>query len=246
MAKNKSHVWGLLETAFEEGAVTTAFLHGPPGTGKSSWAASFLAALNKKSGVSRVSLNEDRVVQELMGHLWPAESDKGTAIFKWVDGTAIRSFRSGGGLVVDETTRASGSILDFLIALLDDANSPVSSLDTPGGQVKRGESFRVICTANDDVSRLDPALRDRMQIIVKITHPHPEIIEKLDEAIPGLGKIVNNSYSDEKRAISTRKAQVFARLTKIGMTNREAANLAFEERAADVLNILLTQGVIKG
>jgi hypothetical protein len=65
----------------------------------------------------------------------------------------------------------------------------------------------------------------------------------LNSALKGLGDVIRDSYADPERAISPRRALVFARFLKADMKPKVAASLAFGERAEDVLSALKLAGV---
>ena len=82
-----------------------------------------------------VTLHEDSSVAELLGHWIP----KGTE-FTWHDGVAIRAWREGVPLVINEIDLASGPVMTFLHSILDDEELAHQTL--PNGEtVYRKERF---------------------------------------------------------------------------------------------------------
>lgn len=224
--------WDLFEKAVR--ISPRIFIHGPPGVGKSYTSWKILKTIN--SIVWQCSLDEDRVVQELLGHFLPQGS-----VFKWHNGPMATAFEEGHGLVINELARASSAVKDVFLGILDDPK--VAMLRLPNNQIlKRGKDFRVVATANNPPDDLDEALKDRFDVIVRVSTPHPAIIRDLNAGIKGLGNMILASYKDPKRAISPRRAYAFINLLK-KLSPEEAAQLAFGERFKDVLVIMKTRSV---
>ena len=230
----KEKNWELAQKALEAGA-TRLLLWGPPGVGKSRWALGVLAAGRQHPPV-RVYLNQDLTAQELLGHWIPRGRE-----FQWHHGPVARAWLLGAGLVIDEVGRASGAVLDLLLAVLDDPETARITLPT-GEEIRPQEGFSAVATSNAPPDSLDPALVDRFDSIIHVPAPHPALISRLDAELEGLGLVIQDSYADEERAISPRRALVFARFLRAGLGADEAARLAFGERAKDVLAALRLGG----
>jgi MoxR-like ATPase len=227
--------WELAEKAIEAGA-TRLLLWGPPGVGKSRWALQVLGEGRQHPPV-RVYLNQDLTAQELLGHWVPRGQE-----FRWHHGPVAWAWLHGTGLVVDEIGRASGPVLDLMLAVLDDQET--ARLVLPSGEeIRPSPGFVAICTSNNPPDDLDPALQDRFDVVLHVPSPHPALIARLDAALKGLGNVVRDSYKDPERAISPRRALVFARFVKAQVRAETAAKLAFGERAEDVLSALKLAGV---
>jgi MoxR-like ATPase len=222
--------WELAQRAIELGA-TRLLIWGPPGVGKSKWALAVLARGRQHPPV-RVYLNQDITAQELLGHWIPRGQT-----FEWHHGPIARAWLFGTGLVIDEVGRASGPVLDLLLAALDDPE--VARITLPSGEeIRPNSGFACIATSNSDPESLDSALLDRFEVILHVTTPHPSLIEFLNSQREGLGDFVRDSFEDPERAVSPRRALTFARLTRRGGDDALAAQLAFGERANDVLAAL--------
>ena len=151
----------------------------------------------------------------------------------WNDGPWVRALR-GGALIINELARASTSVKDACLALLDDMETCRIAL--PNGETVRPHSdFVCVSTSNDTPEEcgMSAALVDRFDLILNITHPHPALIAKLDNGAAGLGQVIHASFNDPARAISPRRALTFLRLLK-AFTHDEAMSLAFGRRANDV------------
>jgi MoxR-like ATPase len=227
--------WDLAEAAVRAGA-TRLLLWGPPGVGKSRWALQVLGEGRQHPPV-RVYLNQDLTAQELLGHWVPRGQE-----FRWHHGPVAWAWLYGAGLVVDEIGRASGPVLDLMLAVLDDQET--ARLVLPSGEeIKPSLGFAAICTSNNPPDDLDPALVDRFDVILHVNEPNPVLVSRLNSALKGLGDVIRDSYADPERAISPRRALVFARFLKADMKPKVAASLAFGERAEDVLSALKLAGV---
>ena len=216
--------WRLFEKAVL--ASSRTFIWGPVGIGKSFTAQQILSAINEN--VWQCTLDEDKVVQELLGHFLPKGQE-----FVWHNGPVATAFKEGHGLVINELARGSGAVKDMFLGILDDPE--VASLRLPNGDfLVRGKNFKVVATANNPPEDLDEALKDRFDVVIKIDTPHPMIIRNLNKKLPGLGNMILASYKDPDRAISPRRAYAFVGLLK-SMPQREAAKLSFGARDKEVL-----------
>jgi MoxR-like ATPase len=189
--------WKEVETVLEAGV--HAVLYGPPGTGKTR------IATTKKS--YSVTLTMETPAAELRGHFVPHGNE-----FIWHDGPALRAWREGARLVLNEIDQASGDALTFLHAILDDAE--VARLTLPSGEtVTPAAGFQAVATTNAlDLSMVLPeALLDRFVVRIMIETPHPKALELLRNK--GLANLVTSTVTNpQKSRVSLRQAMVFQRL----------------------------------
>jgi hypothetical protein len=158
--------WDLAELAVAR--LSRVFLWGPPGVGKS-----FLAFKTGDAPV-QVTLAEDLSVQELMGHWVPARDE-----WRFHLGPVSRAYRDGRMLVLNEIGRASGSVQDFLLGVLDSPD--VASLALPNGEtLNPAAGFKIVATSNSNPDQLDPALRSRFEAEIHLPVPNIRLIEELD------------------------------------------------------------------
>jgi nitric oxide reductase NorQ protein len=224
--------WKLLEVAVRH--LNRIFVVGPPGVGKT-YAAQH-ALKSKQQQVISITLSEDVVLQELLGHFVPKGGE-----FVWHDGPLTTALREGSLVVVNELGRASSSVKDAMLGVLDSPD--VCQIVLPTGEVVQPKAtFTVIATSNSGVDELDPALADRFECVIVVSVPHPALIAHLNAQVNGLGTMVKKSYAQESKAISPRAALTFARLALAGVDSDEAAKVAFGAKGRDVVAALKLSG----
>lgn len=202
-------------------------LWGPTGVGKTFGA----IQLRQPSETLSITLSEDIVAQELMGHYIPEGNQ-----FKWHDGPVTTAFRTGMNVVVNELGRASSAVKDMFLGVLD--NPEVARLTLPTGEsVKPDSNFRVIATSNSSPEELDPALADRFEANILVQGPHPKLIAFIDKKIPGLGTSVAATYARGRKEeiVSPRLALTFIRLSEAGVGLEDAARVAFGHHSSIAL-----------
>lgn len=166
--KTKVDVWGMVDAVL--GVARTALLYGPPGTGKT------FAAHGRDADrtVYSVTITPDTPAAELRGHYVPVGGS-----FEWRDGPAVRAWREGARLVLNEIDHAGGDAVAFLLNCLDSPATARLTLPT-GETVRPADGFQAVATMNGSPEHdLLPALRDRFPVAVAIEEPHPAAIESL-------------------------------------------------------------------
>lgn len=220
----KAGTWALVTAAAEH--MPKVLLYGPPGTGKTHLA--MKAGVIETLPVYRVNMTEDTPAAELRGHYVPA----GDGVWNWLDGPAMRAYRNGGRLVIDEITRAADDALSFLLAVLD---GHAITLPT-GEQVSPHEDMSVWATTNDGPEALSDALADRFTLRIKCDQVNPEALALLP---PNLSGAVTAGHGG---GISYREAAEYNRMQGIpamrelsAAVGRDiAAEFIWQERARDV------------
>jgi MoxR-like ATPase len=219
-----TNVWDLINKVAPQSRVT--LLYGPPGTGKS------FAAHNADLGgrqLFSVTMTPETPAAELRGHYVPQGSQ-----FVWQDGPAIKAWRFGGRLVINEIDHSGGDALSFLLNCLDSQETACLTLPT-GELVKPHHQFQAVATMNGDPEELPSALRDRFPVSIEVDAVHPAAVETLPQDLRNAA--LGSAVADDDRRISIRAWQCFAHLrTSIGA--EAAAAAVFAKRAHDILNSL--------
>jgi len=219
-----SKKWDLVEKVISHSRCTLLF--GPPSTGKSYAAHS--AALGGRQLFS-LTMTEDTPAAELRGHYVPQGSQ-----FVWQDGPALKAWRFGGRLVINEIDHAGGDCLSFLLNCLDSTETACLTLPT-GEMVRPHPQFTCVATMNGQPKDLPEALRDRFPVCIEIDEPHPDGVNSLP---PDLQQAAACSIlADDERRITLRAWKCFADLReKVGP--EAAADAVFNRRGQDILNSL--------
>jgi MoxR-like ATPase len=197
--------------------------YGPPSTGKS-----HIAIHEPHTGpIYNVTITDEMPSAELRGHYIPKGGE-----FIWQDGPALRAWRDGGRLVINELDKANGDILSFLLAYLDDNGTAVMTLPT-GETVRPHPQFQAVATMNGRPDDLPEALQTRFPVRIEVLDPNPAAIASLPEDLQeaARGSCIN---PDPQLRITLRSWFEFAFLRgRIGKAY--AAEAVFGTRAADVL-----------
>lgn len=217
--------WHIIE-AIERGAYRV-LLYGPPGTGKTRSAYSAAKALGKS--IYNVTLSDETPAAELRGHFVPQGSK-----WLWMDGPAVRAYREGAILLLDEIDKASQDCLDFLHGLLNDPD--VSRLTLPSGEiVQPSDGFQVIATMNASLDELPPSLVDRFAIAIEVTEPHPDAVASLPQDLQKAARNIE-SYEQYTRPATIRRWSAYAALREMQEVGEiYAAYAVFAERADELL-----------
>jgi MoxR-like ATPase len=224
-----TNVWDLVSKVIPNSR--TVLLYGPPGTGKS------FAAHNAdlSSGqLFSITMTPETPSAELRGHYIPQGSQ-----FVWQDGPAIKAWRFGGRLVINEIDHAGGDALSFLLSCLDSPETACLTLPT-GEMVRPAKDFRAVATMNGSPDDLPSALRDRFPVCLEVDAVHPSALETLPHDLRNAA--LGSALAESDRRISIRAWQCFASL-RASIGAEAAASAIFAKRAKDVLDSLKIAGV---
>ena len=179
-----------------------------------------------------ITLTEESSSAELRGHFIPKDGS-----FVWNDGPAIQAWRTGGRLVINEIDHASGDVLTFLHAIMDDPQIAQLTLPTdPAETVKPAEGFSVVATTNATPDALPFALRDRFPVAIDVDEVNPKALEQLSEDLRSA--VAETVVSDnEERRVSIRAWAEFDKL-RDEFDEDIVAGAIFGHKATDVLNAL--------
>ena len=207
---------------------------GHPSIGKT-WAAENYGLDGR--GVYVVTLNEDTFAADI----------KGCAVrtadgMDWFDGPALRAYRNGGRLVVNEIQRAATNVLSFLIELTDSINSSKISLPPPSREtIKPHPRFQVVASYNGSFDDMPEALRSRFSINVTLESPNPDAILALPEDLQMIAARTVTAEEDSTR-LSMRHWYEFAQF-RTEMDEDSAAWAIFGKNGREILNqIKLARG----
>ena len=227
--------WKLVSAAI--GNADRVLLYGPPGTGKTYAAATNKVGLNMEGNpnVYQITMTEDTASANLEGFYKPS-SDGG---FEWHDGIAIQAWRTGGRLVINEIDHASPDAMTFLHAILDDKDIAQLTLNNDNKETVRPEpGFTVIATTNSLPESLPMALKDRFPVKINVDTIHPKALDKFPESWRNTVSDTSLSMDMESR-LSVRAWAEFFDLIGKGLTEREAGQLIFGDRAEELLDAIL-------
>ena len=140
-------------------------LWGDPGTGKS-----FSGALKGKNGnLFRLALNNEMPAAILTGHYLPTENG-----FTWHNGPLTMAWITGSRFVGDEIDNLSGDCEPIFHAFLDDPES--AKITLPNNEtITPKEGFSFVGTTNQIPTVLPEPILDRMDAVLHIKYPNPEI-----------------------------------------------------------------------
>jgi len=175
-----------------EAGIDRVLLHGAPGTGKTY---AGLTAKPQHQPAYRLICTDEMSTAEITG-LWTPNGDH----FTYREGLAVKAWRNGARLVVDEINRANGDVMSLLLAFTDTTAS--SSWQNPETDelITPARGYSVILTMNGEPADLEPALLDRFAARVEITEPHPDALATLPDYLRELGAALGTLTDPTERA----------------------------------------------
>lgn len=230
-------------------AESPVIIEGPPGTGKS-WAAKRLGLKHPKTKKTRVvyvlqcteetpaiiAVGYERVVGgDMIFGPGPIPRAWG-----WDDLACAAGKPNGcvGRLVVEEIDKASGDLLQILLAAADDVR--IAQMLLPTGIIitpPKDGGYQIVATSNAPVSSLPDALRDRFEgIVLHIDQPAPGAIEDLDADVRKAAK--SSCIAKGEKRIGIRQWRAFCELRKSTGDQTFAGRIVFRKRAKEILSDL--------
>lgn len=166
---------------------SNALMYGPRGTGKTT-----MAVRTRPIGESySITLTAEGSSAEIRGHYIQGKGE-----FEWHDGPAVKAWREGALLVINEIDHASEDASNILHAILDDFE--VARLTLPTNEtVQPAEGFRVIATMNGTPDQLNEAVLDRFSLILPVNIPSDEM---LDALTPEVRQVCERMYKEAASA----------------------------------------------
>lgn len=186
--KKKLTQWELAETVLPH--VHRMLITGRPGTGKTHLAQHFNT---DGRAVYAVTLTPEMSAADLIGSYVVHKGE-----MTWNDGPAIRAWREGSRLNLNEIDRGSPETESILYALLDDFS--VARLTLPTGEtVVPHPRFQAVVTSNlDGRQALPEALLSRLPVQIEVTDIHPEALKTLDEDLQKVAVKTNAAAEGER------------------------------------------------
>jgi MoxR-like ATPase len=220
-----SDCWTDIETALSAG-VNRLVLYGPPGTGKTY--AGLTMATNDRP-TFRLICTPDMTNADVTGAWMPNE--KGT--FSWHEGQAVKAWRTGGRLIVDEIDKAGGDVFATLLAMTDSPESCRWENPQTGKVETPAEGFSVVMTTNlEQLEELPEAIRSRFPIRVRVNKPHKTALDRLS---PDLRAYAERAADLGERRIDLRSFYAYDTLRK-SIGAERAAYLIFGQSAKEFLD----------
>lgn len=220
----KQQCWTDVEDALKAG-VNRLVLYGPPGTGKT-YAGLTMAVEERPT--FRLICTPDMTNADVTGAWMPNE--KGT--FSWHEGQAVKAWRTGGRLIVDEIDKAGGDVFATLLAMTDSPESCRWENPQTGKVETPAEGFSVVMTTNlENLEDLPDAIRSRFPIRIRIDRPHKTALERLS---PDLRDYAERAADLGERRIDLRTFFAYDNLRKAVGAER-AAHLIFGAQAKEFL-----------
>jgi MoxR-like ATPase len=158
-------------------------------------------------------------------------NEKGT--FSWHEGQAVKAWRTGGRLIVDEIDKAGGDVFATLLAMTDSPESCRWENPQTGKTETPAEGFSVVMTTNlEQLEELPEAIRSRFPIRVRVNKPHFTALQRLS---PDLRAYAERAADLGERRIDLRSFYAYDNLRKAIGAER-AAYLIFGESAKEFLD----------
>jgi len=204
-------------------------LYGKPGTGKTYFGLNYHLGTSKSY---RLICTDEMTDGDMIGKY--KQNDNG--IWRFEEGVAIKAWRTGGRLVVDEINRVNGDIEARLMAIIDTVAS--SSFEHPetGEIIRPAQGFSVVATMNGEPDDLSPAVLDRLVVRVEIEQPHPDAIAALPAELRDIA--LEYAMRDDADRYSLRSFFAFAGLLKASGNLEASARVCLPRIANSIVGAL--------
>jgi len=227
--------WQALKDVLDNG-IDRVILFGPPGTGKTYAGMNFG---NVAQGSFRITCTEDMTNLNVDGAFMPTSDGKA---FRWYEGSALKAWKTGGRLVVDEIDKAGSDVFATLLNFLDSPESASWEHPESGEVYRPSTGFSAVMTTNiEDMNDLPEALADRFPVRIRINQPHPLALKRLSR---DLREVAVNYADAGNDRISLRTFMAFDNIRR-ALGDDKAAKLVFGYRADGIMDALRVNAVAK-
>jgi hypothetical protein len=220
--------WEMANFAMSNG-LDRVLLYGKPGTGKTYFGLNY--HLNEQRSY-RLICTDEMTDGDMIGKY--KMNDNG--IWRFEEGVAIKAWRTGGRLVVDEINRVNGDIESRLMAIIDTVQSSSYEHPETGEVIRPAPGFSVVATMNGEPEDLSPAVLDRLVVRVEIEQPHPDAIQALPENLRDIA--LEYSMRDDADRYSLRSFFAFAHLLKTSSNLDASAQICLPRIAKSIVSAL--------
>lgn len=217
--------WADVRDCFNAG-VDKILLYGAPGIGKT-YAGLFYGDVSR--GAERLICTEDMTTADVGGCMLPTAEGG----FAWHDGSALRAWKNGSRLIVDEIDKAGSDVFAQLLAFTDTVDSASFTVPSTGEIFRPQPGFSVVMTSNiEHPDELPAALKDRFSCAIHINAPHPAALMRYPENQRMLAAALVSGKPGQR--VSLRQLQFFNQLLASNAFDMQrAARLAFSAHMAD-------------
>lgn len=216
--------WRDVRDCFNAG-IDKILLYGAPGIGKT-YAGLFYGDVSR--GAERLICTEDMTTADVGGCMLPTAEGG----FAWHDGAALRAWKNGSRLIIDEIDKAGSDVFAQLLAFTDTVDSASYTVPSTGEVFRPQAGFSVVMTSNiEHPEELPAALRDRFSCAIQVNAPHPAALMRFPENQRMLAATLVAGKPGQR--VSLRQMQYFNQLLQSSaFTVDRAARLAFSEHMA--------------